>query len=340
MKQSKRDLITAAFHNQETGRMALGFWHHFLKDETGADAFLHPELTDEVIQGQEDFYQAFSPDMIKIMTDGFFSYPAEILQKPLTSRKALSEIKPLGKSSVWFESQIAYAKLLQKKYGSEVPLFYNVFAVPRTIEFMQQTAGSPIDLGAWVREEPETLTKAMDIISTDYAELAKALISEAGVDGIYLSVNNVSPDGITEEEYRKYIAPYELKILEAANEAGGSNILHICGYHGFRNHLEWYKDYPFLAVNVANHVEGITLGKEKKLFGGRAVIGGFGQTENDLIYKGSEKEIRSEVRRLLDESGTKGVLLGADCTIPRDTDIRHLEWIRDEADKYVKGHKA
>ena len=85
MKQSKRDLITAAFHNQETGRTALGFWHHFLKDETGADAFLHPELTDEVIQGQEDFYQAFSPDMIKIMTDGFFSYPAEILQKPLTS---------------------------------------------------------------------------------------------------------------------------------------------------------------------------------------------------------------------------------------------------------------
>lgn len=114
MKQSKRDLITAAFHNQETGRTALGFWHHFLKDETGADAFLHPELTDEVIQGQEDFYQAFSPDMIKIMTDGFFSYPAEILQKPLTSRKALSEIKPLGKSSVWFESQIAYAKLLQR----------------------------------------------------------------------------------------------------------------------------------------------------------------------------------------------------------------------------------
>ena len=62
--------------------------------------------------------------------------------------------------------------------------------------------------------------------------------------------------------------------------------------------------------------------------------------ENDLIYKGSEEEIRSEVRRLLDESGTKGVLLGADCTIPRDTDIRHLEWIRDEADKYVKEHKA
>lgn len=91
---------------------------------------------------------------------------------------------------------------------------------------------------------------------------------------------------------------------------------------------------------MANHVEGITLGKEKKLFGGRAVIGGFGQTENDLIYKGSEEEIRSEGRRLLDESGTKGVLLGADCTIPRDTDIRHLEWIRDEADKYVKEHKA
>lgn len=40
------------------------------------------------------------------------------------------------------------------------------------------------------------------------------------------------------------------------------------------------------------------------------------------------------------KAGRRGVLLGADCTIPRDTDIRHLEWIRDEADKYVKEHKA
>lgn len=89
----------------------------------------------------------------------------------------------------------------------------------------------------------------------------------------------------------------------------GSNILHICGYHGFRNHLEWYKDYPFLAVNVANHVEGITLGKEKKLFGGRAVIGGFGQTENDLIYKGSEEEIRSEGEDFLMKAGRRGFSL-------------------------------
>jgi uroporphyrinogen decarboxylase len=66
------------------------------------------------------------------------------------------------------------------------------------------------------------------------------------------------------------------------------------------------------------------------------VIGGFGQTEQDLIYRGNEEEIRKETERILTDTGTTGVVLGADCTIPRDTDIRHLEWIRRAAEEFVK----
>lgn len=173
----------------------------------------------------------------------------------------------------------------------------------------------------------------LDVISDDYAELSKALVEEAKVDGIYLSDNNISCDEVTEEAYRTIIAPYEQKILEAANRAGGENILHICGYHGFHNHLSWYREYPFLAVNWAAKVEGVSLSEGKKLFQGKAVIGGFGQTEKDLIYSGTEEAIKAETRRLLDEAGRIGVVLGADCTIPRDTPVSHLKWVREAANE-------
>lgn len=336
MTESRRDFIAKVFHNEKTDRVPVGFWHHFLGDETGSDAFAHPELTDTVLAGQADFYKAFRPDLIKIMTDGYFSYPLEALKKPLTSPKELKNIRPLGKDSDWYRFQIAYAKKLTALYGKEVPLFYNLFAVPRTIEFMQASLGYPVDIASWIQEYPEETAHVFDVISKDYADLARGLIEEGGVDGIYLSVNNVSYDRLTEDAYKKYVAPYEIRILEAANAAKGSNILHICGYHGFHNHLEWYKDYPFQAVNWAVKVEGVPLKEGKELFHGKAVIGGFGQTEKDVIYRGSREEIEEETKKILDEVGTTGVILGADCTIPRDTDVNHLAWVREAADRYGK----
>ncbi len=334
MTQTKRELIHAVFHNEKADRVPVGFWHHFLADEVGADAFADPSLTEKALAGQADFYEAFTPDLIKIMTDGFFGYPHPLLAKPVASPHELLEITPLGKDSAWFQDQIAYAKKLVALYGKEVPLFYNLFAAPRTLEFVEAALGQPIRLADWLKKEPNKLAHVLDVISDDYAALAKTLVEEAGVDGIYLSVNNINADEVSEEAYKNYIAPYELKILKAAEAAGGVNILHICGYHGFHNHLAWYKDYPFTAVNWAAKVEGVSLAEGKELFGGRAVIGGFGQTEEDLIYKGSEEEIKGETKRLLDEVGTTGVVLGADCTIPRDTDIAHLQWVRQAANEY------
>ena len=96
MRQNKRELIQAVFHNEKADRIPVGFWHHFLQDEVGADAFSHPQLTEKALEGQADFYQAFEPDMIKIMTDGFFGYPHPLLQKVVNSPKELMAITPLG----------------------------------------------------------------------------------------------------------------------------------------------------------------------------------------------------------------------------------------------------
>ena len=63
-----------------------------------------------------------------------------------------------------------------------------------------------------------------------------------------------------------------------------------------------------------------------------AVIGGFGNTVNDLLYKGTKEEIQAEAKKLIAEAGRTGVILGADCTVPRDISLDRLEWVREAAE--------
>ena len=72
-------------------------------------------------------------------------------------------------------------------------------------------------------------------IGQDIASLSQRIIKEAGADGIYLSVQSIQDARVSQEVYKQVIAPSELHVLETAKEAGGVNILHICGYEGARN---------------------------------------------------------------------------------------------------------
>lgn len=331
MAQTKRELVEAALHNKPADRVPVGFWFHFLEDQRNADAVNHTELEEQNLAGHKRFIESWNPDFVKIMTDGFFQYPNPAITKPLASIKEAADIKPLGKESPWFTRQVAFAKKLSRAYGKEIKLFYNLFAPARTLNFAQTKAGGQDDLSVFLREDPATLKKVLDVIAEDFAALAEALIRDGGADGIYLSVNNINKDIVAEKDYLAYVAPSEIAVLEGANKANPENILHICGYEGVLNHLEWYKDYPFLAVNWAAHLEGVSLAEGKRLFGGRAVIGGFGQTDKDIIYTGTKEEIEKETEQLLREAGTTGVILGADCTVPKDIDVQRFNWVRDKA---------
>ncbi len=97
-----------------------------------------------------------------------------------------------------------------------------------------------------------------------------------------------------------------MQYLEAANEAGGINILHICGFEGASNEVELFKDYPAQVINWATHHEGLSLAAGRKLFGDRAVLGGFVNGKKGLLYQGERAAIEQETRRLVAEAGSRG----------------------------------
>ena len=332
MAQSKKELVLSAMDRREVERVPSGFWFHFLADEIHADAYADPRLEQTLLDGALRYIDGFQPDFVKIMTDGFFSYPNPVVQTARTA-KELAKVQPLPDDHPFFTRQIAYAKEITKRYGNEVATFYNLFCAGTTVKFMQPgtLAEDEAFLAQLVREDAAAVRAAFDVISGDLAKLARRIIAEAGVTGIYFSLQNLIGEGASRAVYEEVFAPGEKEILRAANAESSYNILHICGYAGHRNALDWYRDYDVKTINWAAVVEGVPLEEGRKIFPEHALLGGFGNLASDVLYRGTQAEITAETQRILDAAGRTGILLGADCTVPRDIDWKHFDWVRNAA---------
>lgn len=345
MSSDKRQLVWDALNNRETERVPVGFWFHLASENEFYRGLEDEAVVRKNIDGHLKFTEAFKPDFVKLMSDGFFGYPNASLANA-KSAGDLAAIKPIGADHPWIEKQVELVKHLTSKIGPDVFTFYNIFGPATTFKFLLGKGGDGNRAFAeLIAEDPRAVRRALDVIANDLSTLASRVISEGGADGIYLSVQNVQDSRITPALYRSVIAPSEKSVLKAANRAGNAaravhagrdgaaNILHICGYEGSRNDLSLYRDYDAKAVNWAVTVEGVSLAEGKRLFGGKAVIGGFANGKGSLIHTGSREAVESYTDGLLAGSGRKGVIVGADCTVPSDIELARLEWVRSAASR-------
>jgi uroporphyrinogen decarboxylase len=316
---TKREIVFKVFNNEETPRVPAGFWFHFLPEERWGDGLKDPNVLDLNINGHKRFIETFHPDFVKIMSDGFFIPPAPEVKAP----QDLLSIVPLAAGSEWIEKQVRLVKSVCG-LSKELAYFYNIFSPLTTLRFMLGAE----QLLSFISVSLDAVKSAANNIAITLARLAERVIMEAGADGIYLSVQNPSIERISDSDYAKFFSPADLTVLAAANKVSCNNILHICGYEGVRNRLAAWADYPAKAFNWAVHVEGVPLWEGKALFSGKAVIGGFANPKGSLLDTGSREEVERFVKELLEKSGRRGVILGADCTVTPDLAPERLEWVR------------
>lgn len=327
---NKKQLVLDALNNKPTERVPVGFWFHYTKNEM-LPVSENPEMRKQNLDGHKKFVQEFKPDFVKLMSDGYFFEPktAKFLHN-VKSAKELYELKPVSKDDSWITEQVSLVKELTSSFGNEVLTFYNIFA-PATA-FKWSVEGADKKFAQFIKEDKYAVLYALSVIAKNTQAVAEAVISEGKADGIYLSVQTIQDAFVGPDLYAEVISPSELSVLNAAIGAGGKNILHVCGYEGARNNLSLFKNYPSNAVNFASVVEGVSLAEAKKIFGGKTIIGGFANTTDGILFSGTKEEIQAETKRILKDSGRTGIILGADCTIPRSTDLQHLEWIREAAE--------
>ncbi|MGG5314559.1 uroporphyrinogen decarboxylase family protein [Enterococcus sp. AZ072] len=321
---SKRELVLRALHQQKVERVPVGFWFHFITNEEELRQPI-PEIIERNIAGHQTFIAEFQPDFVKLMSDGFFYYPNEQIAQARTIDD-LKDIQSIGKEHPWIQQQVALVKEQKKHFLEDIAAFYNIFA-PATY-FKWQLPGGEAQFAEFLLENPELTQHVLNVIAEDISHLVTAVLSQTDIDGIYLSVQNVQDQRISSDIYARFIRSSDLIVLEAANRSSANNILHICGYEGATNDLSLYKDYPSAAVNWAVGPEQVSLIEGKNLFD-RTVIGGFDNTANSILYHGNQTDIQQATQALLEEAGEVGIILGADCTVPSDTPLEHLQWVRE-----------
>ena len=336
---TKRELVLTACQNKPTSRVPVGFWLHFTPNEM-VDGLKHPEHIELSYDGHCEFFRESKPDLIKIMTDGFFNYPNDQFMFAKTVSD-LEKVKPIGEDHPWIQKQVEFAKKLTDYFAGETATFYNMIAPIAAFKFTHNTPGEwvgnpqhtgEIVIADFITQDADVFAHAMKNVAQDYAALARRVISEGKVDGLYYCINDINDSRITKEIREKTLVPADHAIFEGANSAGNYNIVHICGFGERRNNLNNYVDYPAQIFNWAVHAENVSLGDGKKLFKNKPVIAGFLNSKDGVLFKGTKEEVEAETEALLRGAGTTtGVILGADCAIPRDVERQRFNWVRDKA---------
>lgn len=329
---TKRELVLKAFHNEKTDRIPVGFWFHFLEGDEFNATLQRPELLQKNLEGHRKFKEAFDPDFVKIMTDGLFNLPYDF--SGVKTAEDLKKLEVLSGDHPFFEKNEELVKGVREIFGEDTLLFFNEFSPFNQLLSGLAVAGNrPLGLKrlkTFLEQDGKAVAYALDVLAESLNILTKRVVKPGLADGIYLSVNN--PDrAIPAQIYSAFVAPSEVKVLETANTVSPDNILHICGYAGNKNILSVYQDYPVEVVNWAVHAENLGLAEGKRFFGGKAVIGGFDNVKEGLLYSGTRREIEAYVEKLLAEAGREGVIIGADCTVPSDIDMERLKWVREKA---------
>ncbi|WP_273714879.1 uroporphyrinogen decarboxylase family protein [Leuconostoc mesenteroides] len=312
-----------------TEKIPVSFWRHFANDET-VDALENPTIATINMQGHKEYVDDLRPDFVKLMSDGYFNVPFDNVTDPKNIDN-LSKIQEIQDDDPWLTEQVKLVQE-QKKVIGQRRGFYNIFSPVTILKWALYDAESELPAKGDERltelfiQYPEEIKHILNVLAKNIIKQVKAVVVDGGADGVYYSTQELQSSKYTKELFDGIQKNVDLSVIDVIKSVSDISILHIRGFSGTSNHLEWFIDYDLPIVNWAVTVEGVSLQQGQQIFKDKVVLGGFGNTTDDVLYNGSKDEIEAAVQGLLSNVDKKRVIIGADCTVPRDIPVDHLKW--------------
>lgn len=314
---NKKERVMAALQNKPVDQIPVSFWQHFSDEKRYGKA---------CVNAHEAFYRKTDLDYIKVMHDGLIA-PCSLDVKDAAD---LWAYRPLGEKNPYIRDYVDRCAGVVDRIGDEVYVYCNIFPAMTLLRRIGDAK-----LHALIDSDKAAVLHAMDVLSEEIALVSRLVIEKAGCLGIFAAFQGAETNRFkTQEAFDEIVRPYDLRVLNAANEVSNYNMLHFCGWDEIPNHLEYYRDYPGCILNWAIYVDNLTLEAGRKYFGGRPVMGGFDNRPGRLLYAASREEVEAETRRVVNgysnaTGSTDGLIIGADCSFRADFDIQRFTWVRE-----------
>lgn len=288
-------LVDAALAGKEPERIPFSVWYHFPPEARGGSACARAHI---------EHYRRYDVDYLKVMNDNPYDMPESmpVIELP----KQWLELEPLSGNEPGFAAELEALREIDEEIGSEVRFIVTVFGP-------WSTAMKLSDKNAvrHLREDPESFEAGVAAVTESLSNFAQKAV-KAGASGIFLAASGAEPSMLTREEYRRFIKPYDIQLLEAVSDAP-FNLLHV---HGTDVYMDLFLDYPATAFNWPSHRSDFPVSKMRELTDKCLVCG---IDERGPIAEGKMRKSIIQVSEALSDAGRDGFMVGTECTISPDT---------------------
>jgi uroporphyrinogen decarboxylase len=304
---NKRERIQAVLNSQPVDRVPAGFWFHFPAHQHSSEAAVAAHL---------DLYRATGMDFMKVMNEHLYAMDA-----PIRTPDDWRSVKAAPIDAPFYQAHLEELKRIIDALAGEcmvVSTVHGVFASAfHATHAAEETFARDNPVARHLHEHPGPVLGALDAIADSLARFAEACIA-AGADGVFYAALGGEAYRFAEEEFLRFIAPYDRRVLAAVADKAPFNILHICKDQ-VRLHL--YREYPGQVVNWGENEQNLSLEEGRTLFQ-RPILGGM-HYRGPIAY-GPPPAIVQSVHAAVARLGPTGFILGADCTLPTGTPVDNI----------------
>ena len=306
---NKMARFLAAVRGETVDRPPAVAWCNFATDSVDAQENARRQLA---------FHDACDWDICKVMNDYRLPPPAgiETIETPADmacfARRAMSERV--------FAEQLGCLRIVRARIGPEVPLVDTLFEPFFSLLFAVGFSRAP-----FIRDHPAEAASMLTALTDtfiDYIGEAKKI----PVDGILYATNACilppTSRGISDDEFRVFHAPYDLRLLEAMQ-----GLVRIVHAHGNPLDLRRILDYPCEVFSWSDRLAGNPSIAQVRKLTAKCLMGGVDETR---LHERSLPEIRAEVGDALRQAGgTRNFILSPGCNVSPGTALRSLACVRD-----------
>ncbi|MFQ5855011.1 MAG: uroporphyrinogen decarboxylase family protein [Anaerolineae bacterium] len=321
----KRERVFAALNGEKVDRPPVALWRHFPEQDQTAWG---------LARAVADWQKKWDWDFVKVTpTSGYyfedwgatFEYRPRgnlhgtrtVLSRPVQSRQALENLKPLDVTQGVYGRELQVLRELRKLLDDDVPVVQTIFS-----PFNVAASLMGEFLATAMADLSDELRHAMGVITEVTTAFALASL-EAGAAGLFFATQMAQPDMADIEQFQAWGIPYDQRVLNAVRDRTSFLLLHI---HGDDIYFDLpVQNYPVDAVNWHTRIAGPSLHEALTRFDG-AVVGGL--TE-EVLASGHPDEVRAQAADAVDQTGGRRVVIGAGCVAPITTPGPNIQAVRE-----------